>query len=274
MRRSITALALALVAVGVIAGCGGKVAVNVSSIAPATQANGRPRETLDYLAELPVPAVIMDHWGINLPITGIDCVLSDNYAGTYQATVHMIRHGYRKISVAQGDPASSPEMSERNRGYVSALTDHGLKVPDLPRISTDDLGRGRLDALKKHLEWGTQGFVVGNDRSASTMIRRLTEMGYKVPEQIGVIGYDDEPFATALCPKLSSVRVEKGEIARRAVGMLRERIETGSKGRHKMVVLRPTVVVRQSCGPNCPDPYVPDLEEFTEVDQLEASALV
>jgi LacI family transcriptional regulator len=114
---------------------------------------------------------------------------------------------------------------------------------------------------------------VNNDRSACTLIRRLHDLGYKVPEDIGVIGYDDEPFATMMTPKLSSVRVDKSEIAKRAVQLLGERIENGTKGRHKTIVLRPTVVVRQTCGKNCPEKYTPELREWNEIEKITELAL-
>jgi hypothetical protein len=55
--------------------------------------------------------------------------------------------------------------------------------------------------------------------------------------------------------------------------LLAERIETGTKGRHKTIVLRPSVVIRQSCGKNCPEAYTPELAEMNEIEQITAMAL-
>ncbi len=222
-------------------------------LAPAVTPETRPAESLEYLGELPVPVVILDHWSIDLPLSGVDAVLSDNFAGTYQSTVHMIRHGYKAISLVHSEN-DSREMRERLSGYLAALHDHDLEEPEIfARVR--DVEDGRIHLLQAQLDAGTDAFVTTNDNTASILIRKLRELGLSVPDDIGVIGYDDEDFARIVDPPLSSVHVEKHEIAKRAVELLQQRIESGKKGRHRTVVIRPTVVARGSCGRNCLTQY-------------------
>ena len=110
-------------------------------LAPAFQINrDRDPESLEYLSELPVPAVIMDHVGNELPPSGVDCVLADNFAGSYQATVHLICHNHKKIAMFRSKtPIHSPEFLQRERGYEAALADHELEEPNLPALYAWDI---------------------------------------------------------------------------------------------------------------------------------------
>lgn len=229
-------------------------------VAPAWPGK-RTCESMEYLANLPVPVVIVDHWGADLPLTGIDCVLSDRFSGAYQATVHLIRHGHRKIVIATGDRVSH-EMDEFYKGYSKAMEDHGLSLPPLPDLPA----RFRYVNLQPYLDWGAESFFVSSDGAAATLVEVLQAQGKRIPDDVGVIGYDDEPFTRMISPRLSTVRVNKREISRRATELLSERIQTGHRGRSRSIVIRPTVVARETCAPNCPD-Y--DREEITEIEYLQ-----
>jgi len=216
----------------------------------------RKPETLAYLEDLSIPCVIMDHWGLELPPTGIDCVLSDNFAGGYEATTHMIRHGYKRIATFRSNtPDLVPEFMQRERGYEAAMADHGLPVPPLSLLHAPDIDHNRekfLKIIEEHLKYGIEAMIVTDDGTAFKLMNLLHEVGVKVPDQIAVIGYDNEPFAAYTYPTLSSVEIPKKEMARRAVKLLHERIESKSRNNFRTLVLRPHMVGRQSCGKNCP----------------------
>ncbi len=226
-------------------------------LAPAIRAcQVRTPETLAYLEDLSIPIVIIDHWGLELPPTGLDCVLSDNFGGSYEAATHMIRHGYTRIAAFRPYISEiAPEFLQREKGYEAALADHDLPVPPLPPLHARDIDHNRetfKKIIKEHLEYGVEAILVGDDSTAFKFMNLLHEMGLKVPDQMAVIGYDNEPFGAYTYPTLSSVEVPKKEMARRAVKLLQERMESGSRNNFRTLVLRPQVVARQSCGKNCP----------------------
>jgi DNA-binding LacI/PurR family transcriptional regulator len=215
----------------------------------------RPPETLEYLAELPVPLVVIDHFGTDMPNIGVDYVLKDDFAGTYQSTVHLIRHGYKKIAAFMGkdpDVATEPyESIQRRKGYEAAMADHNLPLPELPMLRAWAIDYNP-EAIKRYLAAGFNAFVLGEDCSAALLLRLLRRWNIKVPEQVAVMGSDDEPFCQVLDPPLSSVRAPKVEMAHKAVQLLAERIESGARGNYRSIILKPTVVARGSCGKNCP----------------------
>jgi GntR family transcriptional regulator, arabinose operon transcriptional repressor len=215
----------------------------------------RDAGSFDYLEGLPVPIVIMDHWGTQaLPSVGVDCVLNDNFAGCYQSTVHLIQHRHTKIGffrVARPEQITPPEFIQRRKGYEAALADHGLAVPQLAPLWNWNIDHDP-EPIRQYLEAGVSAFVLTDDTSAAKLLRLLNRWGIKVPEQVAVIGYDDEHMDEITDPPLSSVRVPKEEMARKAARLLQERIESKTKGNYRTILLRPTIVARQSCGNNCP----------------------
>jgi len=227
-------------------------------VAPATPQNPRrTAEDLEYLGELPVPAVVMDHWAVESPAVSVDCVVSDNFAGGYESTAHMIRHGYRNIVILSDKSPdipgrAAPEFIQRVNGYHAAMDDHGLEPMDFPPISNWVLDN-RPEEIRQRIDAGAKAFILLDDASAAILIRLLTRWSIAVSDEVAVIGYDDEPFCTMTDPSLSSVRVPKQQMARKAVQLLKERIDNGVKGNYRTVIFKPTVVARASCGKHCPD---------------------
>jgi DNA-binding LacI/PurR family transcriptional regulator len=234
-------------------------------LAPAVNKLGqaRARESLEYLTQLPVPVVLMDHLGVDLPMTGLDCVLADNFAGTYLATTHLIRHNYTRIAMF-GDmtPNLAPEFLQRTRGYQAALADHGLSGPESLILNAWNIDN-RPDLVKEYLDKGVRAFVCGDDTTAHLAVMLFERLGYPVPGRAAVIGFDNEPFCPYTHPPLTSVGVDKKDMAVRAVKLLQDRIERGTRGEYRSIVLRPTLYARQSCGQNCP--AAPSLSQGNEL---------
>jgi len=225
-------------------------------IAPAAPMDPvRSPQSLEYLSELSVPAVMIDYWASEGPALGIDCVVSDDFAGAYEATTHMIRHGYRKIAVfghrLREGQSPHPKGVLRMRGYQAAMADHSLTLPDLPDLYSWDID-WNPKAVRRYVEWGVEAFVFHEDSSASLLIKLLGKWGLKVPDDVAIIGYDNETFCNHTDPTITSVDVGKDEMARRAVKLLEDRIQSGTRGQYRSVMLRPSVVARESCGRNCP----------------------
>ena len=81
------------------------------------------------------------------------------------------------------------------------------------------------------------------------MLTFLAGEGVRVPHDVAVIGYGNEPFGPYANPPLSTVEPPRDLMARHAVRILRERIRGQHDGEHQAISLQPTVVIRESCGP-------------------------
>jgi LacI family transcriptional regulator len=169
----------------------------------------------------------------------------------------MIRHGYTKIVLFEGrTPEKSkenitPECLQRTRGYETAMADHGLKKMPLPPLRNWDIDRNPV-LIKEYIDQGVEAFVLMDDDGAATLLRVLSRLGIKVPDDVAVIGFDNDRICEFTDPPLSSVKMPVADMARCAVNLLSDRIKSGTQGNTRSIVLRPTVVARESCGNKCP----------------------
>lgn len=166
-----------------------------------------------------VPIVVLDTYFHAIPY---DCVIINNFQGAFTATEHLIKRikghpGYLKSSYQIGN------FDERADGFFSAVRAAGLSASRSPVIrltpSLDGAYRDMLDFLEQG-EKPVAGYFADNDNIAAGAMKALLERGYRVPEDVSIIGFDDMPFCTYLNPPLSTVNVPKDYLGKTAVDRL------------------------------------------------------
>jgi len=147
-------------------------------------------------------------------------VTVDNQQGGHSATRHLIELGHRRIAYITG-PANHSSNVGRLAGYRQALTEAGLGFD--PALVV--LGNGRVDGgeqawplLTELAEAPTAAFCY-NDMSAFGLLRVVRALGLDVPRDLSVVGFDDIPFASYVCPPLTTVAQPKVEMGKRAMQM-------------------------------------------------------
>lgn len=144
----------------------------------------------DYICKMAqqteMPAFFLDSY---IPSVSIDAVVSDGYYGTYQLTNYLISQGHKKIGfVGSVDETSSIE--DRFWGYRKALRENQIEFQDeweLP--DRDESGKTYARILTEKTE--LDAFVCNCDFTAYILIQNLEGMGYSVPEDLSVVGFDD-----------------------------------------------------------------------------------
>ncbi|MFF9912195.1 substrate-binding domain-containing protein [Streptomyces sp. NPDC013457] len=208
----------------------------------------------DWLAELPVPAVLLERRADpGSPLDALDRVVSDHGHGVLLALRHLLGLGRgTPLLVARGD---SPTALAVRAGYAEALATLDLTAPgpviDSVPADQDPAGfEAAVRALHEAVASGRAGAaVVHNDVDAIEIVRRLAELGVKVPEDLALIAYDDEVAALADTP-LTAVAPPKRQVGRHATELLVERLtETGQEeSARRHLSLLPRLRVRSSCG--------------------------
>lgn len=203
----------------------------------------------EYLMELMdnnVPLVFIDRYIGKLER---DFVIIDNLAGALEAVNYLIKLGHTRIGYIAGCKGISAS-EDRLAGYKKALNEHGLKINEnLIKESRDFKKESGYKIAKEFLkmkEMPTAIFTV-NDMVAIGAMKALREEGLRVPEDISIVGFDDVELASYLDVPLTTVSQQQHEIGEISAKILIERIEKIGADKPMQIVLKPKLVIRESC---------------------------
>lgn len=205
-------------------------------------------ETSDLEAVPPgSPMVLL---GERFGAAAADHIAIDNVAAARDAVGHLVRTGRRRIGVVgyQADPSAATAQL-RLRGTEEALRNSGTAGPVAPLVPvlgyTWAEGAAVVDTYMRREE-PPDALVCFNDELAIGAMRRLSELGYRIPADVAVIGIDDIKVAQHITPSLSSVAPDKGTLAAAAVTSIVDRLERPPGSDSKDVVVPHRLVVRES----------------------------
>lgn len=191
-----------------------------------------------------IPVVLIDRYFAD---TKIPFVTSDNYQGAFNAVSHMIENGHEKIACIQGLSNTMPNI-ERVRGYRDALQKNGLEVKD-ELIVGDSFGEANgyieMKILLKKKERPTAIFAVSNLISLG-VLRALNEENLKVPGDVSIVSFDDQPYSNFLATPMTSVAQQSSEIGFVATKLLIDIIESKREFESNGIFLPTKLIVRDS----------------------------
>jgi diguanylate cyclase (GGDEF)-like protein len=174
----------------------------------------------------------------------------DNQSGIHQAVDHLIEHGHRKIAFIAGDPADPGDSLARLQGFHSAMQAHNLDID--PRLIENGrhFQEGGYQAMRQILEKGVEfsAVLASNDISALGVIGAIQQAGLRIPEDVAVIGFDDQPLASGQNPPLTTVQYPLYEAGYQAAEMLYEHVIHRKDISEQKILIPARLVRRQSCG--------------------------
>ncbi len=176
----------------------------------------REKYFIDIFKSKKIPFVVIDNQTINEDITS---VLSDNIAGGYMATKHLIDMGHKSIGFI-GAGADSLSTMERQLGANKALAEASLTPFGIVNGGYDQL-TGYRTMMEWNREKGLPSAVFAfDDHIAVGAINAIKDLGLNVPKDISVCGYDDSQLSRDYMPPITSVRQASEEMALSAVSRL------------------------------------------------------
>jgi len=201
-------------------------------------------ELLDRALDERIPTVVLNHYLEELPV---NCVAIDNRTAAERVVDYLVRLGHREIATITGDLKTQAGL-DRLDGFVKAMKAHQLAVND-DYIRFGDFGlpsaRQATEALLKLKNPPTAVFVASDDMALETINVALAK-SVRVPEELSVVGFDDNPVAAQARIPLTSVRQPLAEMGRMGIETLIQQIR-GKKKSPTKLLLPTELIERQSC---------------------------
>lgn len=181
----------------------------------------------------------------------ISTVSIDNYLGGRMAMSHLLEQGYRQIGHISG-PMDWWEARRRMQAWTDTLREYGVDVREEHWAEGNWSSASGARAIEKLFEQYPEmdSIFVGNDQMALAVIQMACQRGLKIPEDLGIVGFDNIPESAFFCPPLTTVQQDQYAVGKVAVEETIKMIKSGWHGlepvESKSVMLTPTLVVRQS----------------------------
>lgn len=170
-----------------------------------------------------VPIVLLD-----FQMKGIRCdaVMSSNYVGMYKMTRYLLDRGHKEIAFV-GSIRANENIMDRYYGYKKAMMEAGVREWEDWVLEDRDLveGLSRVE-IPKHMP---TAFVCNSDWAAGLLYNELTGRGFRVPEDVSIVGYDNYLYGNPFAEKLTTYNVDMKQMARQAVKLLKGKMKGDDK---------------------------------------------
>lgn len=190
---------------------------------------------LEIFKSAKCPFLLFDYWNSNMEF---DAVLINNADSARLATEYLYDKGHREIGYLRGKYRIKAFRS-RHVGYAVAMNKKGLKVNPSYTVtigtSMNNAYSEMAEFLKKNPSLPT-AFFADNDMIALGAMKALTEYGYRIPEDVSIIGFDDIPYSEIASPRLTTIRVPKQEMGQAAARRMIELIRNPTNAKLKIQI--------------------------------------
>ncbi|NYJ37737.1 substrate-binding domain-containing protein [Nocardiopsis aegyptia] len=204
-------------------------------------------EMVDWISDLPVPTIMVErqfpHWTPNQ----LEWVRSDHALGLEMAVRHLHAQGHRRVGLVLSE--GSPTSAHLVQGWFKACEELDLPSDFVVRQGVSlhvpghrQIIEGILDRCRRSR---ITALIVHSDPDAISVAQYLTEQGIAIPDDIALVGYDDE-VAHLAQPAITAVRPPKARVGRVAVEMMVSRLLEGRRRPGQRVLVLPELNLRDS----------------------------
>ena len=206
--------------------------------------------TLSQIKNANIPYVILQR---KFPNISTNCVQSNDYEGGYLAAQHLYQLGHRHFLYVSA-PMYISSAKERYNGFMVFLNEMGLKKDVIQILECDGTRSGSYKVVKKWLEkhsdlshLNASAIFCFSDYMAYGVYSAIAKYNLRIPEDISVIGYDNNEYSDMTLPALTTIDIHPYKIGTRAAKMMFDLINTkNSNEDHVEVVISPKLILRNS----------------------------
>ena len=200
-------------------------------------------DDIKNLIDANIPFVVV---GRDFENIEVDAIYNDEVKGGFLATEYLIKKGHKKIAFINGFLHKSPARG-RLEGYKKALKKYGIPLDDA-LVSAGDIDiKDGYERTRQLFEKGLDftAIFAYNDMMAFGVMQAIKEKGLRIPEDIGLVGYDDIPFSSLISPSLTTIRLNKQELGIESVKLLFSRMN-GNRKKAKKIMLDVELIIRKT----------------------------
>jgi LacI family repressor for deo operon, udp, cdd, tsx, nupC, and nupG len=202
-------------------------------------------EHVERLARKNIPLVLFDRYAESIDVSK---VIVDNEAAAFKATEHLIENGCRQIGFLAG-PAQLLLSNQRIKGYKAALEKHALPVSDQYILHCDYTQENTImqTLALTSLPQPPDGIVTISDRVAYPAIYAMKQKGLRIPEDVAVVSFNNEPVSAFFSPALSSISQPIQEMGTETVRLLLNQLNaTDNSALKETRIMETQLIVRAS----------------------------
>lgn len=198
----------------------------------------------NFEAEINVPYAILEGWPTDIVYSFVEV---DDVEGGYIATRYLLERGYKNIAFI-GGLGHAFSTNHRIKGYTNALNDFKNEIDkDLILLGQFTIQSG-YKLAEQLLNSGKKvdAILAGNDVIALGILDYATTHEYNIPDELGIIGFDDIFYSELPQIQLTTIRQSKYDLGKYTLEILLEEIQNGKDNINKKIILKPKLIVRKT----------------------------
>ena len=198
------------------------------------------KQHITMIKDLKIPMLFLDCYNADV---SVDCIVTDNYYSTFEITNYLKKCGHTHIGFV-GNINATSSIQDRFLGYCRSLMgsnlpiNHDCIIPD-----RDEFNEEIEFVLPKEMP---TAFVCNCDDTAYKFVQHLISKGYQVPEDVSVVGFDNDIYAELSNPKLTTVAVNVEVMTEKATNLMIDKIQNGDRDNQSRIFVTGDTVYRQS----------------------------
>ena len=204
----------------------------------------KDEQYIKLLSETNIPFVLLK--------TRTDLIKCDNVSvdvtqGAYLAVNHLIKKGYKKIFHIYSH-VQNLDSKERIEGCIKAFKKNRITLDRLEMIYAERKLNVFYEITKKKINYEGEkiGIFVFDDEMALSVCKAISEKGFKIPEQVGIVGYDNVKYSPYFSKSLTTVHYPKYEMGFKGAELLIKRIKLKKSFKPIKIILKPKLITRET----------------------------
>jgi DNA-binding LacI/PurR family transcriptional regulator len=189
-----------------------------------------------------IPIIVMDQPSGGLPVSS---AYADGYKGFKTLVGYLIKKGHHRIGMIRS-LHRYPCSESRFIGYTDTIREHGIELDQNLIEESEFTAAGGYESARRLLSRSSPTAIVGvNDLIAIGALKYIREMGYSVPEDIAIAGFDNIALSSLVSPQLTTINIPVEKIAHEAINQLIRKIQN-KRVRNRDIVVATELIIRQT----------------------------